>query len=127
MKKIHVMLAGLALAVAASASAKEIDYRDYAIGEPLKEITYYQLYNWQRSTDEAVVLWTKPSQAYVLQLANKCEALNSGRSKIEIGGVADPRNTLSVNDVLIVGTMRCKVVGIRALDIAAVKRDRKSA
>ena len=126
MKKALVIAAGLALAAASAAGAKDIDYRDYAVGEPLKEISYYQLYNWQRSTDEAVVLWTKPSQAYVLQLANKCEALNSGRSKIEIGGVAEPRNTLSVNDVIIVGTMRCKVAGIRALDIDAVKRDRKS-
>jgi hypothetical protein len=128
MKKALVIVAGLALAVSAAASAKqkEIDYRDYAVGEPLKEINYYQLYNWQRSTDEAVVLWTKPSQAYVLELYNKCEALNSGRSKIEMGGVADPRNRLKVDDILIVGTMRCKVAGIRALDIEALKRDRKA-
>ena len=128
MKKALVTLAALGLAVSAAAGAKQkqIDYRDYAVGEPLQEINYYQLYNWQRSTDEAVVLWTKPSQAYVIELANRCEALNSGSARIVIGGVADPRNRLKVNDILVVGTMRCKVAGIRALDIEAVKRDRKA-
>jgi hypothetical protein len=126
MKMSLAFAAGLALAAASAAGAKDIDYRDYAIGEPLQKIDYRHFYNWQRSTDEAVVLWTRPSQAYVLELANKCEALNGPRTVIQIGGVAYPRNTLNVNDVLVVGSMRCRVAGIRALDIAAVKRDRKA-
>ena len=128
MKPMSAMFAAaLVLAVAGQAHAgrKAIDYAAYA-GEPVQEIKYFQLYNWQRSTDKQVVLWTKPSAAYVLDLRNKCFELRGPRAVIQVGGVAAVPGRLSVNDDLIVGEMRCKIGAIRPVDLEAIKRDRKA-
>ena len=130
MKRIALLLAGLLLATAASAGAgahkNRIDYAAYATGEPLREIKFFQLYNWQRSSDQAVVLWTKPSEAYYLTLAHTCDELRSGRVVVQVGGVAGVPGRLRVNDDLLVGQMKCRVSGIQAMDLAALKRDRKA-
>jgi hypothetical protein len=127
MKRAIVMLAGFALAMSAAAGSgrAKVDYAAYA-GESVKEIKYFQLYNWQRSTDKQVVLWTKPSEAYLLTLQNSCDALRGTRVVIEVGGVASLPGRLQVTDDLIVGQMKCRVVGIQPIDLAAVKRARES-
>jgi hypothetical protein len=129
MKRITVLLAGLLLATAASADGhrNRIDYAAYATGEPLREIKFFQLYNWQRSSDKAVVLWTKPSEAYYLTLAHTCDELRSGRVVVQVGGVAGVPGMLRVNDDLLVGQMKCRVSGIQAMDLQAMKQDRKKA
>jgi hypothetical protein len=128
MKKQLVMFAAAAVLAASGSAAgksKGTDYAAYA-GEPVKEIRYYQLYNWQRSTDRLVVLWTKPSTAYVLELRNKCFELRGPRATIQVGGVASIPGRLQVNDDLIVGEMRCRIEAIRPVDLEAIKRDRKA-
>ena len=129
MKRIVLMLAGLVLATAASAGGghkNRVDYAAYANGEPLREIQFFQLYNWQRSSDMAVVLWTKPSVAYYLTLANNCTELRSGRVVVQVGGVAAVPGRLRVNDDLLVGQIKCRVSSIQAMDLEALKRDRKA-
>ena len=132
MPKLSVLFAGIALAVTAipasagSGSGKGIDYAAYARGESLREIKYFQLYNWQRSTSKTVVLWTKPSEAYFLTLAHTCEPLRSGNVVIEVGGVAGVPGRLRVNDDLLVGGIKCRVSDIQALDLEAMKKDRKA-
>ncbi|MEO8160073.1 MAG: DUF6491 family protein [Arenimonas sp.] len=128
MKKLIVLLAGLALAGSASCASAggrtRIDYAAYA-GDSVKEITYFQLYNWQRSTDKSVVLWTKPSAAYMLTLEHTCDSLRGSRVTIEVGGVAAIAGRLRTGDDLIVGPIKCRVSDIRPIDLAAIKRDRK--
>jgi hypothetical protein len=130
MKRSLVLFAAATLALAGTAAAgsrsKGIDYAAYA-GEPVQQITYFQHYNWQRSTDKQVVLWTKPSTAYVLDLRNKCYDLSGPRVVIQVGGVAATPGRLSVNDDLIVGEMKCKISAIRPVDLEAIKRARKPA
>jgi hypothetical protein len=132
MKRMLVMFAGLALAATAatatagSGSGKGIDYAAYATGEQLQEIKFFELYNWQRSTSKEVVLWTKPSEAYLVSLKNTCEALRSGNVVIQVGGVGGFPGRLRTNDDLIVGQMKCKVDHMRALDLKAMKADRKA-
>ena len=130
MKRIALLLAGLLLATAASAGSghrNRIDYAAYATGEPLREIQFFQLYNWQRSSDKSVVLWTKPSTAYYLTLAHTCDELRSGRVVIQVGGVAGVPGRLRVNDDLLVGQIKCRVTGIQQMDLDAMKRDRQKA
>jgi hypothetical protein len=125
MKNALVMMAALALATSAAAGGRaKVDYAAYA-GESVKEIRYFQLYNWQRSTDKQVVLWTKPSEAWLLTLQHSCDALRGGRVVIEVGGAGVP-GRLQVLDDLNVGQMKCKVVGIQPIDLAAVKRAQKA-
>ena len=126
MKRTLLILTAAMVALSGAAVAKKrIDYAAYA-GEPVNEIRYFQLYNWQRSTDRMVVLWTKPSSAYVLELAHSCDALRGARATIEVGGVASIAGRLQVNDDIIVGPMKCKVSAIRPIDLEAIKRDRKA-
>ena len=127
MKKFLVLLVGLTLAASASAGGRlKQQYTDYATDQSLREVRYHQLYNWQRSTDKAVILWTKPSAAYVLDLAWTCSELRSARATIEIGGVASVRGILRVGDDLIVGQMKCRVSDIRPIDLARMKADRRA-
>lgn len=127
MKKLLVLIAGLALAASASAGGKGTDYAAYARGESLQEIKFFQLYNWHRSTDESVVLWTKPSTAYMIQLAHSCDALRGSRVVIEVGGVAGVNGRLRINDDLLVGPMKCRVTGIVPIDLEALNKDRRAA
>ena len=126
MKRAILMLAGLALAMSAAAGSgrAKVDYAAYA-GESVKEIKYFQLYNWQRSTDKQVVLWTKPSEAWLLTLQHSCDALRGGRVVIEVGGAGVPGRLQRLDD-LNVGQMHCKVVDIQPIDLEAVKRAQKS-
>ena len=126
-RQLVLIAAAVALAAspAAEAKKKKLDYAAYA-GEPVQEIRFFQLYNWQRSTDRQVVLWTKPSSAYVLELKNDCFELRGPRAVIEVGGVAAAPGRLTVNDELVVGQMHCRVRAIRPIDLDAMKRDRKA-
>ena len=77
----------VAASAAGTAAAKHprADYAAYA-GAPIQEFRFTQLYNWQRTGDKSVVVWTKPSTAYLLTLKHNCDALR-GRVTVEIGGV----------------------------------------
>jgi hypothetical protein len=127
--RIRLALIGLMLAAVSSlalAKRTPTDYAAYA-GEPVKEIKFTQLYNWQRVNDRHLVVWTKPSTAYLLSLRHDCDAL-SGRVTIEIGGVDGIRGRLQagMGDV-IVGQLRCRVDTIQPLDLARMKADREAA
>jgi Family of unknown function (DUF6491) len=124
--KARTLLLGLSLAlVALSAQARhgQIDYAAYA-GDPIPEFRFTKLYNWQRTGDKTVVIWTKPSTAYLLTTRNNCDAL-SGRVTVEIGGVdgIDGRLQAGSGDI-IVGQLRCRVVAIQPLDLQRLKADR---
>ena len=127
MKKLLAIAAGLAVAASAQAglgTGTHTDYAAYTVGDPLKEIRYFQLYNWQRSTDRAVVLWTRPSEAYMLGLENNCDLLRGSRAVIQVGGVANVPGRLAVGDDLLVGPIKCRVGAIQAIDLKAIKEDR---
>jgi len=127
MRKLLAFTAGLALAASAQAglgTGTHTDYAAYTTGDPIKEIRYFQLYNWQRSTDRAVVLWTKPSEAYMLSLENNCDQLRGSKVAIQVGGVANVPGRLAVGDDLLVGPIKCRVSQIQAIDLKAVKADR---
>lgn len=123
--RTRLALTGLLLALAGAAQAKHhaTDYAAYA-GEPIKEFKFSQLYNWQRTGDKQVVVWTKPSTAYLLTLHNRCDALD-GRATVQIGGVDGIQGRLQagMGDV-IVGQLRCRVDTIQPLDLARMKAER---
>ena len=128
--KRHLVLfaaaATLLAAASASAGSKRIDYAAYA-GEPVKEIRYFQLYNWQRTGNKSMVLWTKPSSAYLLTFQNNCVAVAGPMVSIQVGGVASIKGRIQANaDDVIIGDLRCRIVGIQPLDMARLKADRKS-
>ena len=121
MKALASLLLGLAVALpAAAGSYSKVDYEAYA-GEPISQFKFTQLYNWQRTGDKSMVLWTKPSTAYLLRLANNCDAL-TGRVTIQVGGVDGIHGRLEAGmGDIIVGQMHCRVEEIRPIDLAAMK------
>lgn len=122
--KLALFVLGLALVAPAAPAIAKHQHADYAAyaGEPVREIRFSQLYNWQRTGDKSMVVWTKPSTAYLLTLANRCDAL-AGRVTVEIGGVDGIKGRLEagMGDV-IVGQLRCRVDQIQPIDLAAMKR-----
>ena len=124
--KLALFVLGLALAAPAApaiAKHKHVDYAAYA-GAPIKEFKFAQLYNWQRTGDKSMVVWTKPSTAYLLTLANNCDAL-TGRVTVEIGGVDGIQGRLQagMGDVII-GQLHCRVTQIQPVDLVAMKAAR---
>ena len=117
---LPLLIAALALGVGA-VQAKRINYADYA-GEPVAKFRYTQLYNWQRSDDRTMVLWTKPSEAYLLTFANNCAEM-SGKYSIQIGGVASVGGIVHTgDDVLIPGRASCRIAEIRPIDLVRLKK-----
>ena len=128
MKKILVLLAGLALAASSVASAKSgaseehSSYFAYAGGDSLPEIRWSELHNWQRDSDSSVVLWTRPNRAYLVTLENECHALRSAKT-IKVAGVDAFERRLRPTDELQFGGTKCPVSDIKAIDLDAMKRD----
>ena len=126
MKRMLVLFAAaatLAAAATASAGSKRIDYAAYA-GEPVKEIRYFQLYNWQRTGKQHLVIWTKPSTAYLLSVPKSCATLINTRMTIQIGGVASIKGRIQVSDDVLIGDLHCRINEIRPLDMERMKAER---
>ena len=71
MRTLSVLLGLLLVAAAGAAGAKRLDYAAYA-GEPVPKVNYTRLSNWHRLDDTHLVVWTRPTQAYLLTLGNVC-------------------------------------------------------
>jgi hypothetical protein len=125
MKTRHLLLVALlsALAFGAQAKLKRVDYAAYA-GEPIPEFRYSHLYNWQRTSGKSLVVWTKPSKAYLLTLRHNCDAM-AGRFNIRLGGVDSiERRVRAGSDNVEVGQLTCKIDTIQPLDLARMKAER---
>jgi len=115
----------LALAAGTALGKKHLAYSDYA-GTAVPEISYTSLYNWQRTGDKTVAVWTKPSSAYLLTLKDSCDALN-GRVQIQFGGVDDVGGKLRAGtDDVRVGGIRCRITQIQPIDLEKMKADRQA-
>ncbi|MFT3808065.1 DUF6491 family protein [Arenimonas sp.] len=120
-RALALVAVALALAAGAADAKKRVNYADYA-GEPVSKFRYSQLYNWQRSDNRSMVVWTKPSEAYLLTFANDCSQM-SGRYQIQIGGVASIGGFVRAgDDVLIPGQMSCRIAEIRPIDLVRLKK-----
>lgn len=117
---LPLLIAALALG-AGAVQAKRINYADYA-GEPVSQFRYTQLYNWQRSDNRSMVLWTKPSEAYLLTFVNDCSAM-TGRVLIQVGGVANIGGVIRAgSDVIVAGQTHCRIAEIRPIDLVRLKK-----
>lgn len=115
----------LAFAAGTAVAKNAQNYADYA-GAPVQQVSYSRLYNWQRTGDKTVAVWTKPSTAYLLTLKSNCDAL-AGQVKIDIGGVDGIGGKLQAGaDDVVVGGMHCRITQIQPIDLKKMKADRKA-
>ncbi len=119
-----------ALAAAACATSKLSDserytlYREHA-GEPVKSFRYFGSINgWTPLDDSALVVWTRPSEAYLLDLYGPCQDLDFAQSiaLTNLMGEVSAR----FDKVIVAGasSMRvpCRIEEIRKVDVKALRQ-----
>ena len=128
MRTLSLLLGLLLVAAAGAAGAKRVslDYVAYA-GEPVPQVRYSQLSNWKRIDDTHLVIWTKPTQAYLLTLGNVCTE-TAGAVSLQLRGTDGMSGVLKSGfGEVIAGRQRCRVQQIQPVDLARMKADRAAA
>ncbi|MFT3761753.1 MAG: DUF6491 family protein [Pseudoxanthomonas sp.] len=103
-------------------------YRAHA-GEPVKDFQYFgSLNGWNPLGDQALAVWTRPSQAWLLELTGPCRDLDSAPAI----GISNLMGRVSRFDSIEVlgggpGAFRvpCRIDTIRPLDVKALKQAEK--
>ena len=138
-QRMRMFSAALALAAASLAACatdpakRDADnlalYSAHA-GAPVREFRYFgSISSWTPLGDEALVVWTRPSEAWLLDLSGPCSDLEYAPAI----GLTHTFNTVSArfDKVLVHGRsniqMPCQIAQIRPLDVKALKQARREA
>ncbi|MFT3755663.1 MAG: DUF6491 family protein [Pseudoxanthomonas sp.] len=132
----HLMLvAGLAAGIAACSSLpKQTDaerlalYREHA-GEPVRDFQYFgSLNGWNPLGEQALAVWTRPNQAYLLEFTGPCRDLDYAPA-ISISNLMGRVSRFDSIQVLGGGSgafnVPCRIDSIRPLDVKALKQAEK--
>ena len=132
MKRLFLIctLASIFSLAACASTPKQTDAEKLAMykasaGEPIKDFNYPgSLNGWQPVGDSALAVWTKPREAYLLDLGGPCRDLSYAPA-ISITNVMGRVSTLDRVRVLGgaggVGPISCRIVSIRKLDLTKLK------
>ena len=134
MKRTILML-GLAVLLSACSTTRLSDaetlalYRTHA-GEPVKDFQYFgQINGWTPLGNSALAVWTKPSQAYLLELYGPCQDLDYAPA-ISLSNFGS-RVSARFDSVQVLGggtgsiRIACRIENIRPLDVKALKQAQK--
>ena len=130
-----VLLAlGAAVALTACAStglrdAEKLElYRAHS-GEPVPGFNFYrQIIGWTPLGDSALAVWTKPSEAWLLELAGPCPDLEYTPAiglTSNMGRVYARFDQVQVRGMVGGPNMPCHIASIRPLDLKAVRASEK--
>ena len=135
MKRLMLgLIAGLVLAGCAStpnqSDAEKLALYQSHAGEPVSGFQYFGSINgWTPLGDNALVVWTRPSQAYLLELFGPCMDLDYAMA-ISLSNQMS-RVSARFDNVYVHGggssTMRmpCRIETIRPLDVKALRQTQK--
>jgi hypothetical protein len=126
-----LIAAASSTACATNAAAREAErlalYRSHA-GEPVDSIQYLGSYSgWTPLGEKAFALWTRPSQAYLIDVHSPCIGLDFADSI----GIRSFGGRISARfDQVYVrggagGPSTCQIKEIRPLDVKAIRADEK--
>ena len=126
MKLILSALAALLLAGCASMPADQrLDMYRANAGATMASFRYYgTIYSWEPLGDSAVALWTRPAEAYLLELSGPCNDLEITRTI----GLTDRTGRVyaGFDKVLVLNqnpvNIPCRIMSIRPLDVASLKQ-----
>lgn len=129
--KTPLLLAGLCLALAACAttgrlsSAEKLDlYRAHA-GAPQNDMQFFGTLNgWTELGDSALAVWTRPSEAYLLELRGPCQDLTYATAiglTSQMNRVSARFDKVLVRDPTGGPRMPCFINSIRKLDVKALR------
>ena len=138
MNTMKKLISGLAMAMAlgACSSTRLSDAETLALykahaGEQVKDFQYFdQINGWSPLGDSALAVWTKPSQAYLLELYGPCTDLDFAPA-ISLSNMMS-RVSARFDSVYVHGggsssmRMPCRIETIRPLDVKALKQAQKN-
>jgi len=132
--KTPLLIVGLCLALAGCAttgltSADRLElYRAHA-GPPQKDMQFFGTLNgWTELGDSALAVWTRPSEAYLLELAGPCTDLSSAPAiglTSRMGRVSAPFDKVLVRDPTGGPRVPCFIKTIRKLDVKSLRAEEK--
>ncbi len=137
MKRSMSLLTAATLAAlagcASTSNLKDTDrlaiYREHA-GETVKSIQYSGSYSgWTPLGENALALWTRPSQAYLIELYSPCTDLSSTEAigfKSQNGWISARFDQVYVQSNSLL-PLPCTIKNIRPLDIKAIRLAEKAA
>jgi hypothetical protein len=114
------------MSACASVSAKSVDYPSFA-GAAIPEVRFQSgLYNWQRIDDGSLVVWTRPTEAYLLSLRNSnCSALRTAKAVVISDMDGTNGRMIAGSTDVVAGIMRCRIETIQPIDQQRLKADQK--
>jgi len=128
MKSIPVLLALLLLAACATNRISDTErlalYQAHA-GEPVQSFRFFgRLNGWIPLDDSAVAVWTRPREAWLLELSGTCPdlpyahsiAVTSNMNRVQAR--FDSVRPLGASQTM---TIPCQIRGIRPLDVSAIR------
>jgi hypothetical protein len=134
MKRLAFLL-GLTLALSACSTTRLTDaetmtlYQEHA-GEPVNSFQYFgQINGWTPISDEALAVWTRPNQAYLLELYGPCQDLDYAPA-ISLSNLMS-RVSARFDNVYVHGggassiRLPCRIQIIRPLDVKGLKQAQK--
>ena len=133
MKLILGLVVALALGACSStrlSNAENLSLFKSHAGEPVKDFQYFgQINGWSPLGDSALAVWTRPNQAYLLELYGPCADLEYSPA-ISLSNMMS-RVSARFDTVTVLGgvggsiRIPCRIETIRPLDVKALKQAQK--
>ena len=118
-------LAGCATGTGLSSADRLELYRSHA-GDPVDTIRYPARYTgWTPLGDSALALWTRPSEAWLVELSGPCHNLDYALTiaiDSRSGWLSSRFDRIYVNDAGVI-PIPCQINTIRPLDVKAIRTD----
>lgn len=96
-----------------------------ALGDPVRSFTFFSLYSWEPLGQESVAVYTRPNEAYVLDLGGGCPGLSFANTI----GLTSYLNQVNVGfDKVLTGhgNIPCVISQIRPVDVKQLKLEREA-
>jgi hypothetical protein len=117
-------LAALLAACASAPYAQRISERQAAYaaaaGAPVRQFRFFTLYSWEPLSDNQLAVYTRPNEAWLLDLAGGCQDLTFVNS---IGLTSNVNQVMVGFDKVLTGRRNfpCTISQIRPIDVKSLK------
>ena len=98
------------------------EYEQYA-GPPIDEFHFWRMDRWESLGREAIVVWTQPSEAYLIRVTPPCPGLGFAHG---VGVSSTGRRVNRHFDYVTFEQQRCRSAQIRPIDVKALRAERRA-
>ena len=115
-------LGGCASSGPSERASLRLDQFEAAAGAPVDSFHFFDIQRWEQLGDEALAVWTRPNQAFLLDV-RPCRELEW---TMGIGLTSTMNRVYARLDSVLAGDLRCQITQIRPIDVAALKKLRQA-